>query len=433
MAHEVSTTLNKLAKDVYGDISTLYPDFTYLQKKIQFRESKKLGKEYVEAVKLSRSQGFTYGQGVQTLNGSIVSAQDDAKVRGAPIYLQEDIALDVAAALASAGPRAFIAGSKLITENMIESMSHRLEAQLIYGSKGLGTLSSVTNSVADDTAISLVFTAASWATGIWAGQENAKLEFANAGNTARIDSSSKPVVVEIDSIDAANRTLVCTIVPQTGQTLAALDDLIVAGLQVYFFGAFGNESVGLDTVCSTSSSSTLYNIASSGYSMWQATQKALSSSALTVKKIYATVGSAMGKGLMEDVVALVSPDAFLDLASAEIDTGSTGGRRYSSSSDAKNIKTGASSVVLTGPQGEIEVVPHPMVKTGDCMVFPIAKAERIGSTDVTFKVPGRGDEMFIQSTTQTSYELRLMSDQSLFLPCPSKCLKITGIVPTAIS
>ena len=432
MAHDVSNTLNKLAKDVYGDISTLYPDFTYLQKKIQFRESKKLGKEYVEAVKLSRSQGFTYGTGVQTLNGSIISAQDDAKVRGAPLYLQEDIALDVASALASAGPRAFIAGSKLITENMIESFSHRLEAQMLYGSKGLGTLDSVTNSVADDTEISLVFTAASWATGIWAGQENAKLEFANAGNSARIDSSSKPVVVEIDSIDAANRTLVCTIIPQTGQTLAALDNLIVAGLQVYFFGAFGNESVGLDTVCSTTSASTLYNISSSGYSMWQATQKALSNSALTVKKIYATVGSAMGKGLMEDVVALVSPDAFLDLASAEIDAGS-GGRRYTSSSDAKSVKTGASSVVLTGPQGEIEVVPHPMVKTGDCMVFPISRAERIGSTDVTFKVPGRGDEMFIQSTTQTSYELRLMSDQSLFLPCPSKCLKITGIVPTAIA
>lgn len=432
MAHEVAGTLNKLAKDVYGDISTLYPDFTYLQKKIQFRESKKLGKEYVEAVKLSRSQGFTYGTGVQILKGSIVSAQDDAKVRGAPLYLQEDIALDVAAGLASAGPRAFIAGSKLITENMIESFSHRLEAQMLYGSKGLGELASVTNTVVDDNAISLVFTAASWATGIWAGQENAKLEFANAGNSAKITSSGEPVVVEIDSIDAANRTLVCTILPQTGQTLSALDNLIVAGLQVYFFGAFGNESVGLDTVCSTSSASTLYGISSSGYSMWQATQKALSSSALTIKKIYATVGSAMGRGLMEDVVALVSPDAFLDLASAEIDAGS-GGRRYSSSSDAKSVKTGASSVVLTGPQGEIEVVPHPMVKTGDCMVFPIGKAERIGSTDVTFKVPGRGDEMFIQSTTQTSYELRLMSDQSLFLPCPSKCLKITGIVPTPIT
>jgi hypothetical protein len=62
------------------------------------------------------------------------------------------------------------------------------------------------------------------------------------------------------------------------------------------------------------------------------------------------------------------------------------------------------------------------------MAFPKSKLERIGSTDLTFKTPGREEEMFQQSATQTGYEVRLYSEQSIFLPCPSFCVLFTGIL-----
>jgi hypothetical protein len=430
MAHDVTNTLNVLAKQVYGDMSTLYPDFTYLQKKIGFRKGdKSLGLEYVEAVKLSRSQGFTYGSGLVTLGGSIVSAQGQAKIKGNPMYLQEDITFDVASRLASGGAQSFIAGSKLMTENMMESFSHRLEAQLLYGSVGLGTLDAGAAVVSGNN-INIVLTAASWATGIWAGQEQAQIQPVNSGNTAIIQANSNDITLSIVSISPSTYTINCDVVVAGAQTGTTVVAALASGQRLYFKGAFGNESVGIDTVCSTTSASTLYGLSSAAYSMWQASQKAIGG-ALTVKKLYKAVGQPMGKGLLDNVSCLVNPDVFLDMVSAELDVGSSGGRRYTSSSDAKNVKTGGSSLVISGPQGEIEVVPHAMVKTADGFVFPIDKAERIGSTDITFKIPGRGDEMFIQSPTKNSYELRLMSDQAFFMPCPAKCLKLTGIAPSA--
>ena len=427
MAHDVTNTLNVLAKQVYGDMSTLHPDFTYLQKKIGFRKGdKNTGLEYVEAVKLSRSQGFTYGTGPVTLAGSIVSAQGQAKLKGNPMYLQEDIAFDVASRLANGGAQSFISGSKLMTENMMESFSHRLEAQLIYGSKGLGTITSA--ALVSGNNINVVLSQATWATGIWAGQEQAVIQPVNSGNSAIIQANSNDIVLSIVSIAADTRTLNCDVVVAGAQTGTTVVAALASGQLLYFKGAFGNESVGIDTVCSTTSASTLYGLSSATYSMWQASQKAITG-ALTVRKLYSAVGQPMGKGLLENVVALINPDVFLDMVSAELDAG-TGGRRYSSPSDAKSVKTGGSSLVISGPQGEIEVVPHAMVKQADGFVFPIGKAERIGSTDITFKIPGRGDEMFVHSPTKASYELRLMSDQAFFMPCPAKCLKLTGIVPT---
>jgi hypothetical protein len=69
-----------------------------------------------------------------------------------------------------------------------------------------------------------------------------------------------------------------------------------------------------------------------------------------------------------------------------------------------------------------------MVKEGEAMAFPKAKCERIGATDLTFKTPGKeGEEMFLQSATYTGYEVRLYSEQAVFLPCPSHCVLFTGI------
>ena len=368
-------------------------------KDVKFRESKKTGRDFVEPVALTHEHGFTYGQGLVTLSDIILAENDDAKIRGNSLTLRTAFAYDAAANMVQGGKEAFIKGTEYKFRTMMEAATYRLEAQMLYGSDSLGTVAS-----ADDGADTITISDATWAPGIWSGTENAVVDIYEAdGSTVRLAD------VTISSIDSDTKTLSFSGSP----SFAA----VVAGDIIRFKGATGNEMVGLRSI--VSNSGTLYGIDGSQYSLWQGNSSAVGAANLTLKKLYQGVNKAVGKGLMEDVVCLVSPATFSTLANDEASL-----RRYSASSKAEN---GFEAIEFYGPNGKIKIKVHPMVKEGEAMAYPEKKAERIGATDVTFKTPGRGDEMFHQLPDQTGYECRLYSEQALWLPCPAKCVLFTGI------
>ena len=53
--------------------------------------------------------------------------------------------------------------------------------------------------------------------------------------------------------------------------------------------------------------------------------------------------------------------------------------------------------------------------------------KRIGSTDVTFNNPGMGNKFFRELTDNAGFELRVYSDQAVFIEKPAKATKITGL------
>ncbi len=61
-------------------------------------------------------------------------------------------------------------------------------------------------------------------------------------------------------------------------------------------------------------------------------------------------------------------------------------------------------------------------------VLAIDDWSRIGSTDVTFKRPGKGDEFFRDLENSAGYELRAYSDQAAFCAKPAHNVVIYGIV-----
>jgi hypothetical protein len=398
-------------KDVYGDkLEDLRPDFGVLVKEIPFRNAKKTGRDYVEAVQLTHEHGFTYGAGLVTLSNVVPSDVDDAKVRGTALTLRTAFAYDAAANMVAGGKEAFISGTQYKFRTMIESMVYRLEIQMLYGSQNLGTVAS-----ADDGADTVTISDPTWAPGIWAGAENASIEI----RSADLLTIRTGAAVTISSIDATNKTL----------GLSGSPDLttVVAGDVIVFAGAFNsspspsadsNEMIGLRTIASNSG--LLYGVEGAKYSLWQGNVSPVGNAALTLKKIYDGIVPAVGKGLMEDVCVLVSPATFSGLANDE-----AGLRRYNTS--PKKAENGAEAIQYYGANGKIDIKVHPMVKEGEAIAFPMKRAERIGASDVTFKTPGRSDEMFLQLPDQTGYECRAYSEQTLFLPCPSKCVLYTGI------
>ena len=393
--------LDALYKDVYGEkLQDLRPDFGILMDKFKFRESKKTGRDFVEPVQLTHEHGFTYGQGLVTLSDIVLSAVDDAKVRGNSLTLRTAWAYDAAANMVSGGKEAFIKGTEYKFRTMMESATYRLEAQLLYGSDSLGTVAS-----ADDGADTITISDATWAPGIWSGAENAKVDvYESDGTTLRIGD------LTISSIDSATKTLSFSGTPN----LSA----VVAGDIIRFDGATGNEMVGLRSI--VSNTGTLYGVSGATYGLWQGNSFGVGAANLTLKKLYQGINAAVGKGLMETVCVLVSPATFATLANDEASL-----RRYNAA--GKEAKNGFEAIEFYGTNGLIKIVVHPMVKEGEALAFPESKAERIGATDITFKTPGRPDEMFQQIPDQTGYECRLYSEQALWLPCPAKCVYFSGI------
>ena len=391
-------------KDVYGDkLEDLRPDFGVLVKEIPFRSAKKTGRDYVEAVQLTHEHGFTYGAGLVTLVDTVPSDVDDAKVRGTALTLRTAFAYDAAANMVAGGKEAFISGTQYKFRTMIESMVYRLEIQMLYGSQNLGTVESASDTDGDE---HIVISDATWAPGIWSGAENASIEIRSA------DLATTRLTASIDKIDSVNKKIL----------FADGTDPVGAGViatdVVVFAGSVGNEMIGLRTIASNSG--TLYGVDGSKYSLWQGNVSSVGNAALTLKKIYDGIVPAVGKGLMEDVCVLVSPATFSGLANDE-----AGLRRYNTS--PKKAENGAEAIQYYGANGKIEIKVHPMVKEGEAIAFPMKRAERLGSTDVTFKTPGRSEEMFLQLPNQTGFECRAYSEQTLFLPCPAKCVLYTGI------
>jgi cytoskeletal protein CcmA (bactofilin family) len=78
--------------------------------------------------------------------------------------------------------------------------------------------------------------------------------------------------------------------------------------------------------------------------------------------------------------------------------------------------------------GEIEIEPSIYVKEGYGYMLSLDDWMRIGSTDMTFKRPGQGDEFFRDLENSAAYELRLYSDQAIFCMAPGKSVLLKDIV-----
>lgn len=396
--------LDGLLKDTYGDkLDNLRPDFGILSEKIPFRSAKKVGRDFVQAVQLTHEHSVTYGTGLQTLANISNAVVDDAKIRGVSMTFRTAFAYDAAAAMADS-KQSFIEGTKFKFQNLMESGTHRLEAQLLYGSEGLAVVASAT-----DASDYITISDASWAPGIWAGQEGASISIYDT------TLATLRVTATITQVDVANKRLYLT---------AATDlSTVVSTDKVFFAGAKGNEMVGLRQIASAGTSvgpASLYGISASAYGLWQGNVSAVGAANLTLKKIYQGLVPAVGKGLMEDVAVLVSPATFATLANDEAAL-----RRYNAHS--KKAERGSDSIEFTGANGKIEVMIHPMIREQEAIAAPLGRAERIGASDLSMQVHGAPGDIFLQLPDQTGFECRMYSDQALFLPCPSKLVLFTGI------
>lgn len=402
------STLNGLFKVVYADkLQDLVPDFAILQKRIEFISTdKETGNYYAQPVNLTQEAGFTYNGeagGVADLNAAIAGTMKEAQVKGSEMVLRAQISYNALSRASKAGPKAFKKASGWKVEDMNNSMRKRLEIAMLYGQSGIGVVSTNTSGA-------LVLTEGSWAGGIWAGAEGSILEaFDSAAATAAQHNGD----LTISAVDSDTRTITVT---GTSAAVVANDVLFFKGCLTASTDTY-NEMAGLKKIITNTG--TLFNISASSYSLWKGTSVS-SVGVISFEKIADAVAKAVNKGLMEKVLCLLSPRAFGVLNSDQASL-----RVYGA--ESQKGKNGFESLVFHSANGQIEVLSHPMVMEGDCFLLPESALMRLGSSDLTFGIPGMGEEFFQLVPAKTAVELQCYTDQAIFLVHPAHAVYMSGL------
>lgn len=424
--------LDGLYKQVYADgIENLIPETSLFTKNIKFAPKKQqLGNRYNQPVIVQQEHGITYASGSDGSTDvgafDIVSARS-MKTQNATVVGSQQLASFVlsyeAAQRAASGVNAFRDATQLQLENGMESMSKRLEMQLLYGQQGWGTATAISGSGG-----TRVFTisAATWAVAIWAGMENALVTFFNDTTGALygvLGTATAPgtAAMTITAVDIANRQITVT---GDSTVLTAIATDIAQGMDIFPFtsrvdATTFNEMVGLDKVCTTTG--TLFGINTANYNLYRSNTYSVGG-ALTFDHLQKAVGVAVARGLAADVDVVINPQAWVSLLNTQ-----AGNRRFDSSYSSGKVTNGGKTIEFYSQNGVMRVHSHIYCKQGDGFVVPFDELIRVGATDITNTVAGGQGTIFRHLETKAGFEHRLYSNQALFCKAPAKLVKLTGI------
>lgn len=405
------TSLDGLFKIVYGDnIVNLLPEFAKVSKMVPFKEREMIGEQYQIPVKLQHEHGFSYaasGDGAFALNNSIAGQMKKAIVNSNQIILRST--LDYESAYKSIGDkRAFKEATETLIENMSESFAKRLELSLLYGQQGLGQVSVVSGT----NPYTVTISAATWAPGIWSGMKDCELEIFDTQSIS--GATQRAAVYTITSVDITNRQVVLS--ASAAVTPVVNDHLYYRGSRT---ATAYKEMAGIDKILVNTG--TLFNIDAATYELWRANTYNIGGS-LTMAGLQLALSQAVALGLNEDCVVLVAPKRWSNLNNDEAAL-----RKYDYSYDKNKLEKGTEAISYYGVSGKVDIISHPFVKEGEGFILPMKRLKRIGATDITFKRPGRPDNIFRELVDNAGFELRQYCNQAVFIEAPAMCVKLTGI------
>ena len=425
-AIETTTTLNGLYKEVYAEkLEDLVPESDVLLKMDNFvSKEMREGNKYHQPVVLALPSGATWGLGIVVLSNAIASQLGDAQVQGSAITHRDLLAYDAAAKAAKGGKQSFGEATGLVVKNLVKAESKFLELDLLYGggsSPTTGNSLGQTNvaTATTSTTTTVTFTYGSWAPAIWAGMENAIIQFYNAGTL--VGSGSGYTIVSLNvgaATSSAGGTMVVSSTSGDATTLVALTGTT---LDLYWNTSFGNQMAGIRQILTNTGS--LFNINATTYNLWQANTFDVGSTQLTFGKLQNAVALGVNRGLDSKVMVLVSPPTFANLVDEQ-----AGARMYDESYSSDKAEQGFRRLEFFSSNGVIEIVPHIFVHQGEAYIIPKEEFIRCGPVEnVTSTLPGMPGEFFVQSQTYAAYELRCYGNQAGFLEFPAHAIYLKNI------
>lgn len=420
MAEETTATLDGYFKTRYADkLERLVPEFVILPKDIAFNSAKKLGDTYQQTVRVRRQFGWTWNGGdgtAFTLNAAVPGQTKPANIAGTEFVARAQVPYSVVKrAITSA--QAFGDSFDEIVMDMTESAHFAREMTMLYGGSNIGVVESSGTSGAvtggfEDT---FVIEQAEWASGLWSQMEGAWLD---AYDTTGVTQRNATAQLVVTGIDPATRTVTLF------STVQAELDAIVATDIFLPYGASGNWFLGIHE--QAANTGTMFGIDAATYSLWAGNTSSAGDAAATMAKFTKAAIPTVVRGGMGKLNFYLSTETWSDLNDDHASL-----RRFAESTRTE-LDLGTQKITYYGPNGEIALKPHPMVKSGYAYGLQTDRWERIGSTDLTFDlgIEGSQNRFFLQLQGQAGFEIRCYWDQALLCRAPARQVRIEDIVNT---
>jgi hypothetical protein len=350
---------------------------------------------------------FTYGgeDGLAfSLNDAAAFAMRNGEVKSSELVLRS--AISTGAVSRSQSKNAFKDAVKLLVMNMKKSMYHRLEIQMLYGQSGIGEVEAVP--AADTVKIE----DHEWAAGIWNGSKGAKIDIYD---------------VTLATLRGTLTVLKVDYKAKTVQFTAAVPLSVVATDKLYFEGSQGNEFIGLHEI--SQKSGLLFGINNAQHDLFQGNIVDVGANysggeaVLSFEKCEEAVAAAMEKGLGEEsITILCNPRSWNNLLTEQ-----DAKRMYDSSYSSSTTEQGTRVIKFFGMNGEMKIIASTFIKEGYAYAFVEKDLMRIGSSDVTFELPGLDGQVFRILENQNGIELRAYSDQALVALRPATITQLRYI------
>lgn len=331
----------------------------------------------------------------------------DAQVRGNPMVMRSILGYAAASRAMKGGSQSFMEATKYLVSNMLRSMSKKLEIQMLYGQKGYAAVESAVL-VGSPTLITIAD--AEWAPGIWAGAEG------------------MPIDIYDSTLATLRGSFVVASVDMDAKTITVTTSAFAAGVTtsdvIFHKGAKDHEFAGIHKILETTSG-IMFNINVGSYNLFKGNSYPVAGP-LSFAKLTKAASRPVEKGLDSKLTVFVNPRGWADLLNDQAAL-----RKYDSSYSPVKVENGSKSIVFHSQNGDLEIVPSIYVKEGYAYGLALEEWSRVGSSDITFKRPGQGEDFFRDLENSAGYEMRLYTDQAVFCCAPGKNILLTGIVNAA--
>ena len=428
MGQQSAPPVVDLFKEVYGDHTDLLPDDNHLAKFMPFSEKDKVGENYNEAVTLTHETGFTLSDSTDAfeLNPARAGTVKQAQVTPYISVLPSIVPWGVISRSQGGGKKAFFDATKYIVKNNLKSHYKLLEILRLYGrsskllgrvsyatatyrgvsfTNGTGTLTlkdgstlAFTNGV-NTTSKAILLAPGNFAAGIWVGMEGVKVN--QVDSTGAIVASGTLVTV-----NAALGYITVDFTPIAASSTTS-HRLCFDGMEA------SKDMVGVHNILSNTG--TLFNIATSGYSLWQGNVVNVNSAKLSMQVFQDGVADMVNRGGMEgDLDIYVNPRSWADIVTAEANL-----VRHDAHYKPAKVINGFQGAEFHSQNGKAVFHAHRMVMEGDAFALCKPTWTRSGSAEASFQVPGMAQEIIFPLQNQAGYAFRSYADQYIFCHRPA--------------
>ncbi len=393
---------------IAGDIKFIPPD-------------QRPGDFYQFPIKLQHPHGVAYNtdHSAFATPTQVDSVVVKAQLEGSEIGMIDRVSYGIASKLGktnSESSRAYKQAIGEMIEGLMLSGELRRELTLLYGSgttglANLGVVDTINSAVT--TVLTVSLTRASFSNGIWRQLKGAFFDFHTSGGTSH--AANAPFI--LTGYDSATGRLTFS-GNATDVASVAVADVIT------FRTSRATQCVGLQAILENSGS--LFGISAATFPQWKANSYPVGGP-LTFDKLMEGLAAPSENGLDDGINVYLGHRAWVDLMTDEAAL-----RRHMGADAAGEAKAGYSKLEFESGAGVLRLIKHRYMKQGIAMALPVQHAARVGSTDLTFSVPGNKNEWFWRELDANfGSEIRLYSDQAVVLEKPDYAVLFTGIASTS--